>query len=362
MREILNSKIIAKIASKAPVTCGHQPLLDALSARYPHETFSLVSTRNFSQDGRIVDSVGSEIARSFHEWIKEQTGGEDSRAQAVWEQYKDTGYIKTEFKLDYLYITVSIGDKPEDFWQIEIEHVTETPDAMLLGEPCYPVSDVYDLVQSFEYPTTLDTLTLPPFYKLNKLINMRAFVQELIKVDRADRLAKLPEMEQRVIRTIYHGDSNYEEVVPFLERHPDWLTRLTSFELIFQDWANSSAGKQGHKFCNNWVLQTWDYEDSNGDRRMGFTPVWADLHDSLNLPELVIADDTPPILLASKLTGFDSLIGFSFAWFFYHIHGNRIVGCRIAKILVKGIEAGILSYPDHDTEVLKRFVARSYGF
>jgi hypothetical protein len=129
---------------------------------------------------------------------------------------------------------------------------------------------------------------------------------------------------------------------------------------ILQDWADSSAGRSGAKFCGHWAL---DLKDStrNNERFMGFIPLWSDADGGLKLPVIQSRKCKSVYELMGKLDRFDHKVGHPFAWYFYLLHGNRMefpVGRRVAE----GIKSGLIRLQPHDEEVLLRWYAEEYGF
>jgi len=62
-----------------------------------------------------------------------------------------------------------------------------------------------------------------------------------------------------------------------------------------------------------------------------------------------------------KLIKLDKLIGHSFAWFFFMLHGNRI-HTNVAMAIAKGVASNQVSMPKDDKKILVNWFNNPYGF
>ena len=376
MSELLNQNELAVVVAGAPVTDGHAALLDALNARYPNAGFQFVAER----EGRtwqpgIVDQDGKRVADSLVGWLDEQLATAGGDAGEVWRRHKDSGLIRTEWVGSVIYLTAPYASEPDAFFQLEIMVGEEmTTRQMFDPKPWETPADRSDLVSGGVQLDEDEQRTLsPPRYQLDALINVRRFLRELVEIEKAERLAQLPEMEKKILR-INKVDScemlgpgsfqieEHEEIVPFLEMFPGWLDYAPPAARLFQDWQESSPGRLGLRFCDHWFVQNNDYTNKDGKRSMYLCPQWADADGGLDLPKIDPDWDASPYGVMESLSEFDKAACYPFAFFFYMIHGNRITSSA-GNVVAKAIKEGKMHpLPECDEKVLLRWYERQYGF
>ncbi|ANA41795.1 hypothetical protein A2G06_16795 (plasmid) [Geobacter anodireducens] len=376
MPELLNSNELAVAVASAPVTDGHTALLDALNARYPSAGFRLVGER----EGRtwqpgIIDREGARVADSLVVWIDQELAAAGGDAREVWRRHKDSGLVRTEWSGSVIYLASPYGSDPDAFFQLEVMVGKEvTTRQMFDPNPWELPVDRFDLISGgVRFGDEDQRILSPPRYQLDALTNVRRFLRELVEVEKADRLSKLPKMEQKVIhvsRTTIgpqSGPGTWEfsqesEDVRFLDMFPDWLERRPAGLRFFQDWQESSPGKSGLRLCDHWFITTNDWHDKDGKRQLSLTPQWADADGGLDLPEIHSDWDASPYGVMESLSEFDKSAGYPFAWYFYMLHGNRI-GHSSGSVVARAIMAGKMKpLPAWDETVLLRWEADRYGF
>lgn len=379
MSELLNYNEIAMAVADALVTDDHAALLDALHARYPSAKIRLISEREGrSWQPGIIDREGNRVAESLVAWIDQELAAAGGDAREVWRRHKDSGLVRTEYQGSMLYFTAPYGTDPDAFYQIEVLVGAETT-CSLLFDPDVSLSfapeDRGDLISGPTFifsPDEKKTLSNPG-YQFVELVNVRRFLRDLVEADKAEKLSQLPEMERKLIHIkrvdccemIGPGTfqtEEKEEVTPFLEMFPNWLTSLPSAARFFQDWAESSAGKEGHKLCDHWLVQNNIWTAENGLKKYYFCPQWADADGGLDLPEISPDWDASPYGVMESLSEFDRQAGYPFAWFYYLVHGNRITSSA-GSVVAKAILAGKMHpLPECDERVLLRWYEHQYGF
>ena len=362
MAEIINIDVITKIAATAEYQPDHGPLLAALKERYPSSTFQLATVRgewSRADRGRAVDADGNQVAEDYRKWLTDEFHAAGDDALAVYEKLVHQKLVVSAIKGETIIIAVPTSGSPDGFLQLEIHASHEVIDRYLL-DSSFPPEDLADLLDPFSCGTPPSPKDLSPWqYEFSKLTNIRRHVQAMVELDRAKRVADLPGMEAKVVQII-RGDQPIPtlQTVPYLEIDPDWLDRPMKEVRFLYDWQESSAGKSGHRLCDHWWLQLKDYV-YKGQRNMSFIPQGTMRHD--DLPK-VDADDHGSIFsLMAALEKFDAAAGFTFAWYFFMLHGNRLdwlVGDRVVKALM----AGKIGLPEHDRAVLMRWAAKQYRF
>lgn len=375
MPEILNSTELAATITAAPVANDHAGLLTALRFRYPDTEFRLVGTRNGrSWEPGIIDQDGNRVTYSLGEWINQELAAADGDAREMWQRYKDSRLFRTEWVGSVLYLAAPYGPDPDAFFQLEVLAGEEVTTRLMFDpSPSWEPADRFDLVSGgVPLEEEQRRVLSPARYQLDQLTNIRRFLRELAEVERANRLAKLPEMEKKVIHNVHTiigpqvgpGEREFsqeEKFTPFLELFPDWLDREPSAIRLFRDWMESSAGRSGARLCEHWFIQTGEWTDNDGLRFLSLTPQWADADGGLDLPEITPDWEASPYGVMESLSQFDQDAGYPFAWYFYMLHGNRIAHSA-GSVVAKGIKDGKLRFSDHDELVLLRWYECQYGF
>lgn len=369
VRKLLNIEELSEICSKASYSPKHIGLLAAIHSRYPDMSIKLVTVRGgWNMPGGLLDDNGNRIADSYFEWLDSKYTEAGENAQKVWTQFMNSGYIANRKTGETIYITMPFADSPEDFIQIEVHAIREDTYRYLFNNKSRRApKDLGDLKD----PTYFDSDTVEPgvvapwHYEFRKLTNVRKFIKEMLSNEQTKRLAKVPEYERKNLRVhdIVIGDVTQKPKtrhVSIADLDPGWFERPMNEMRILQDWANSSAGRSGARFCEHWAL---DMKDStwNEERYMGFIPLWSDGDGGLKLPVIQSRKCKSVYELMGKLERFDKRVGHPFAWYFYLLHGNRMefpVGRRVAE----GIKSGLIRLQAHDEEVLLRWYAEEYGF
>lgn len=370
MQELLNQKELAAVIAAAPVTHDHSELLAAIRDRYPSTPFRLVAQRSeHSWPAGIVDQNGSRISDKIEAWVDQQLAEHNNDARAVWLKYKDSGLISTEWRGPCLQLTAPYGPDQDAFHQLEIELGAEsTKQFMFDFHPSFPPEGRHDLIHGpcMVFGAHERQKITPAEYKLVGFVNMRRFLRDLIEVEKANRLAELPEVQKKTIRVqdIVLGSNCYQESynVPFLDLCPDWLDRVPPAARFFRDWQESSPGKEGRRLCNHWYAQYNDYTSPEGKRSMYFCPQWADADGGLDLPEIAPDHEASPYGVMDSLFEFDRQAGYPFAWYFYMVHGNRITSSAGGVVVRAIIDGRINPLPECDTKVLLRWNSEKYGF
>lgn len=367
MTEILNSLELTSIINSAPVTEGHVGLLATLHARYPETHFRLISEwSGYSWDAGIIDGNGRRIADSLRRWVDQELIAADGNARVVWERYKSEGLIRTERKGSMLYLTAPYGSDPDAFYQLEVLIGAEMTTGLLFDpKPLFPPKDRQDLLStpSLVFGDDAPQILESPQYRFESLLNIRQCLHNLVQVYKANRLADFPEIQKKVLQTIHLGPDGCQAAseAPFLELCPDWLDRLPSAYRLFQDWAESSVGQAGIRFCDHWIVQTKNY--INEDKSyLSLIPQWADADGGLGLPEIRPDLEAAPYGVMESLSEFDRQAGYPFAWYFYMLHANRI-DQTAGSIVAKAIKAGKMRpVSESDEKVLLRWLEQQYGF
>lgn len=377
MAELLNNNVLAEIIAAAPVRDGHSGLLSVLHSRYPETQFRLIAERDGCSWGAgIMDQDGKRITDRLGKWVDQELAAANGSAREVWNRHKLSSLIRTERVGSVLHLTAPFGSDPDAFYQLEVLLGPEVATSRLFDpKATLPPEDRFDLLSGpcMVFGESERQILAPARYQFEELVNVKRFLRELVEVDKTNRLAELPDKEQKIIHVtrtssctkidqgVWEIDRD-EEFIPFLEMFPHWKDRLPAEYRIFLDWKESSAGREGRRFCDHWWVQTNDWTNPEGKRRLSFIPQWADADGGIALPKITPDWDDSPFGVMESLLQFDSQVGYSFAWYFYMLHGNRIE-YSAGSVMAKAIEAGKLRLGDPgDEAVLLRWHGQQYVF
>lgn len=370
--ELPNIPEITNLITSTPWTADHGPLLAALNARYPHLPFHLIGDRGgFGWEPGVLDAAGNRVSPSLVEWVDDKLQECGGDAGEVWRRYKDAGLVKTEWSGSSLALTAAYGPDPDQFFQLEIFAGEEVTRSELFDPKPYVIpEDRHDLMSGpcLVFSDTERKVLTPSRYRFERLTNIRRFLRYLVECARADKLAELPAMENKVIR-VMNIDMGAEGVegqtlqeIPFLDMCPDWLDRLPRELRLFLDWKESTPGGAGLRICDHWWMQMSDWTDKAGKRFMRIIPQWNYADGGLELPEIKPDWEDSPYGVMAQLEDFDRRVGYQFGWYFYMLHGNRVV-CSAGGVIARAIRTGVMRpLPEHDEKVLLRWADQQYGF
>lgn len=364
--ELLNILEISKIISLVTPSAGHIGLLEAINTRYPNTPFKLIQERDDrTWNIGIVDKTGNRVTDKLGQWIDQELAATGGDPKAVWEKYKGEGLLRSERAGSTLFLTASYGPEPDQFYQIEILAGEEIAEKILfrLDRPWdeFP-EDRQDLVWGWGMADKR-LLLAPARYEVSHLLNVRRFVKDLVEAERTYKISRLPVLEKKTIHVQEVAPGEMSEVydVPYLSLCPNWLERLPAGLRLFVDWKESSAGQSGNIFCDHWWVQASEWKEKDGSRRYSLIPQWAENDGGLALPEIEPDWDDSPYLVMDQLTKFDKLAGYPFAWYFYMLHGNRVMPSA-GGVVANALKDDKLRLPDCDETVLLRWREDQYGF
>jgi hypothetical protein len=173
---------------------------------------------------------------------------------------------------------------------------------------------------------------------------------------REDRKKAVARMEKVAVTQIF-ADGRSQTAIPYLEYEPlpsGWIEQPGREERFFNDWKASSAGS--YPMGRFWFLRTSDYVHDDGRHHVGFIPqavVW---------PRATIrVRDRSRLTLIERIARFDRKVGHPFAWFFYMVHGNRIID-TVGSEIAAGVRKGNIRLDPRDEAVLMAWAKDPYSF
>jgi len=303
---------LTALCEQALLESGMPGLEAALEQLFQDTRIKWVLTRDgWHRLGGVVDSDLNRISGNISEWAEKQCDGD---SEALLANYMDSAYLVTHIAGKTHYFTLPVGEKPEDFIQIEIEELQEVVERPLIMGDWYPET-LEDFIDPVDY-TRLDPQPVGA---------------ACYKFRRFTPAAELP-----------------------LRMNPGRSTE--NLRRFFEDWRKSSAGEHA-LFCRHWVLAIREYQDSDHETRVIARP-------------LSIFDDEPPNLpqgeklqgseLANSIHAYDRKLGYPFAWYF-NLLRRKSENYELAKAVLRD-QMGVYDYlPARDVKVLRNWEERPYS-
>jgi hypothetical protein len=354
---MIDTDVLETIIGSSPVTKKHDALLSAVAEKTFLREIAFVTKRNdfMPMPRRILDRDGNLVAKNFKEWMRDRLEQQRGDYLAVWQTYKDAGYVMTECVPVMLYLVHDRGGDQTNFVQLKIfeEHEFVSRDLFNPASSGRPFS-IDSMLDGREAGEEIERHEIGNgWYRLLSAVDMGEFVPE------AERLYE-EERELRGKQVLGISSSNRDEVThtTFAQLCPELCKYPWKGTRLFQDWAASSAGQSGARICRHWVFDTYDYQsEPNSKREMSFIPQWG-----FNRPLAKITRPGKNVYeLFGKLQKLDQRVGIPFAWYFYMLHGNRVEDWAGQRVL-RAVEQGLIVLPEPDYRVLKRWEDQPYGF
>ncbi|WP_292193738.1 hypothetical protein [Mesorhizobium sp.] len=137
-------------------------------------------------------------------------------------------------------------------------------------DPHYPpASTIFELTWARREPIIDAPVLAGPVYWLRGragggIVHMRSFLARCARIEREQREARRPELENRIIRDV--GPEGHRNTA-FLDANPDWSVFVPREIRFFADWERSSAC--AHRIFDHWAFDVHDLEH-RGRREIGF--------------------------------------------------------------------------------------------
>lgn len=350
---------LAEAVASAKPHGKHAALLAAIR-RLPgldNATLAASGDEGTLQRRKVLDASGKLIHGDHEVWLKDEAAR--SGAATAWRYFKSQDYRLSKCTVETTYITIHRGGAREDnFLQLEIDLEDERLDRRLFdGDQGWNIPrDESALVCLAEegprLPDDQCTQLGEPAYRLRHVVDVSIFVKEAEQIYND---ANARNGERLIEVTSDNGDKTVGTVAElFPEAKPGpWGGRR-----LFEDWAFSSAGRSGARFCEHWALRLADWTDPRTQERdMSLIPIWGFAGKLAEIKSRGLSD----YALYGKLQAMDARLKVPFGWYFYMLHGNRVHDSSGERV-IQAAEAGMIVLPEQDYKVLKAWQARPYGF
>jgi hypothetical protein len=266
---IENNQQLVELCNRTNPEQGMEEILKGLAPIFPELTFEHVLTRGgWYRLGGVVDADCNRITDNIASWAEQESDGDPEQLLL---KYIDASYFATRLSGQTHFLTVSTGDKPEQFIQLEIEQIQEVLDRPLVERDWFP-----DSMQDFLDPMEYTKLEPEPVGSSRYLFR------------------RITNMDQLIHQTAIES------------RH------LNNIRRFLDDWQFSSAN-DSTRFCKHWVLALREFADRDGYRQVNAKPVPTSTKGSAELLEI---EGKSGADLATAIRRYDNAIGYTFAWFF----------------------------------------------
>ena len=298
---------------------------------------------------------GTLVADDRDVWLAAEVASDGGNAHTTWLRLKDAGYRITKCEITDLYLVAGdhAGD-PAGFIQGEVALEHEILERELFEpRPWREPLVLRDLLRDDGpmLPAEQIVAVRPDAYRLRRFIDVKAWLVVADALEQVRREA----FRERHYRVTNSEEPGRESIQTADEVFPGWDAFPAKHRRYFSDWQRSSAGTA--RLCNHWILDLTDWTDAKGERTLTLIPQWA-----FNRPlAKVDASKGSDYEFYGRLQKLDRRVGVTFGWFFYALHGNRVKGDAIERV-IRAAEAGTIVLPEHDYRVLKDWEASPYGF
>ncbi|MER8887729.1 hypothetical protein [Mesorhizobium sp. M0816] len=335
-------------------------LAPALNKTFPGFAFTVASIDDpyWCNPHAVIAADGTRLG-DHRAWVERALADVGGDLTAFWNRHRESGEKFTEWRGTSAFAFAPTGPGVADFVQLALGRETEVVAGPVV-DPDYRPSSADDLLDPSwvqREPETDAAILSGPAYRLRGgvgggLVHMRSFLARRARIEREQREARRPELENRVLREVGPDGTRH---TTFLDANPGWLDFVPRENRFFADWERSST-------CNNRIFDHWafdihDFEGPGQKREIGFIP------RPLKMPteRLLGEEDVSVHRLMERIEAIDAETGLPFAWFFLMTHGHW-VNPDVGHTIADGLRAGRVRLPDRDAAVLLEWADRKYLF
>ena len=318
MSAVFKSEDIVNLCASTPVTIDHSTLLQKIARIYPELSFQHVLTRGgWHRTGGVVNARGERIAEQLTEWVETVA---DGHIEDLIDQYLDSDYRITTLRGETHYFVAETGSSAHDYVQLEVETLQEVIDRPLF-DPDHLPDDLSDLID----PLDVERLTPEPIGPAVYDFRRMTAVEEYI----ADMQAHCSELDNRASEKL---------------------------QRFMGDWDRSSARESG-AFCRHWVLSLQEYTDAWGESIKRAKPVTTFDGD---LSRIDLNTQHRGAELARLIHGFDHLVGYPMAWYFFMLSQPE-VPYQLADAIHRDLMGAYDYLPARDLKIVQDWSSKPYG-
>ncbi|TIR04266.1 MAG: hypothetical protein E5X37_30085 [Mesorhizobium sp.] len=334
-------------------------LAPALNKAFPGFSFSTAPVDDFYWRSPHAVVAADGTRRGDHRaWVEKELAELNGDLTAFWNRHRESGEKFAEWRGASAFAFAPTGPGVADFLQLSLGREIEVLAGPVV-DPDYRPYSADDLLEPSWVlrDSTAEAQQLAgPVYRLRGragggVVHMRSFLARRARIDKEQREASRPELENRVIREV--GPDGKRDTA-FLDANPDWFDFVPRENRFFVDWERSSAC--AHRIFDHWAFDIHDLEH-RGRREIGFIP------RPLKMPagKLALAEDISVHRLMERTEAIDAEVGLPFAWFFFLTHGHW-VDPDVGDAIAEGLRQGRVRLPDRDAAVLLAWADKKYLF
>ena len=347
---------------------SHSKLLKRVRSFEPLAEAKVATTRggdgsHYFVRRKVVSPTGETIHSDHEAWLKEQLAQDAENAAATYARLRDAGLFLSRCEITTIFLVHDRGtSNPAEFFQVEIRLEEECIDAHLFAKHAWQtpkdLQDLIELVVGDPVPQDERRWVAPARYALQSVADVEEFVRQAEELEALLRL-KARERHYRVSESNGKASADREwDVLSHDQLFPGWDKHKVKHRRIFDDWSRSSAGRSGARICDHWVMRMSDWTDPQTKTRyLSLVPMWT-FKQKLASVDPHRGDAYTHY---GKLQTLDRRVKVPFAWYFYMLHGNRVLDGSAKRVLTDA-EAGLIVVPEHDYQVLLDWRSSSYGF
>ncbi|CAG0981633.1 MAG: hypothetical protein F9K19_22015 [Rhizobiaceae bacterium] len=336
-------------------------LAPALSRTFPGFEFAAATVDDFywRGDTRTVFAADGTRLGDHRLWVERELAALGGNLTAFWTKHRSGAQKFAEWRGTSVFAFAPTGPGVADFVQLSLGREIEVLAGPVVDPDYRPYSadDLFDPSWVTREPDMDGQVLSGPIYRLRGragggIVHMRSFLARRARIEREQREARRPELENRVVHEV--GSEGMRDSL-FLDANPDWFDFVPRENRFFADWDRSSAS--AHRIFGHWAFDIHDLEGRDRKREIGFIP------RPLQMPaERLLADEGVSVhRLMERIEAIDAKIGLPFAWFFLMIHGHW-VDQDVGHAIADGLRAGRVRLPDRDAAVLLAWADRPYLF
>ncbi|BCH04934.1 hypothetical protein MesoLj131b_69330 (plasmid) [Mesorhizobium sp. 131-2-5] len=349
----------AVLAALNPASADAE-LAAALANAFPGFEFTTAAVDDlyWRGDARMVLSADGARLGDHRAWVENELTALGGDLTAFWNRHRSGEQKFAEWRGTSAFACAATGPGVADFVQLSLGREIEVLAGPVVDPDYRPYSadDLLDPSWVLREPATDAPLLSGPVYRLGSraagsIVHMRSFLARRARIDKQQRQANRPELENRIIRQV--GPDGKHDTA-FLDANPDWFDFVPRENRFFADWERSSAC--AHRIFDHWAFDIHDLEHG-GRREIGFIP------RPLKMPteKLVLEDGISVHRLMERTKAIDTEIGLRFAWFFLMTHGHW-VDPDVGEAIAAGLRQGRVRLPPRDAGVLLAWADQPYLF
>jgi hypothetical protein len=312
----LDGQLLAKICKQLLPDHDDEVLTAKLQSLNPDYPLRLARIGDeWYRLGGIVDMKGNRIANDLIEWTERTYIECGKNLQTLIDHARDMKLIATRQTGNTLHFVAQIGQKAEQFIQIDIDKAHEISDRLLVSEQS-PPEDLEEFIDPLE-PDCLEEFTVGAArYSYRRKTDVSIFMNEI--------------------------NSHH------LNEHP--------VQRFMDDWNRSSA-QQKAVMSDEWIVRPYRHTGRFGEQIINVEIVNT---QQRNLPQIDDVQGKKGVSLHNMISRFDRQAGYPFAWFFYMIKGKLLTPqCGVA--VYKDVSGDFSYLPERDIAVLKDWINTPYS-